>query len=75
MPDRVVYFTYQSSSLSNLPQRRKTRVVPAGVATNGHGHDDGDAATTGDANSALTILRALRFDDSLKTFNDPGPER
>ena len=52
MPDRVVYFTYQSSSLSNLPQRRKTRVVPAGVATNGHGHDDGDAATTGDANSA-----------------------
>ena len=71
MPDRVVYFTYQSSSLSNLPQRRETRVVPAGVATNGH--DDGDAATTDDANSELTILRALRFDDSLKTFNDPGP--
>ncbi len=71
VPDRVVYFTYQSSSLSNLPQRRETRVVPAGVATNGH--DDGDAATTHDANSALTILRALRFDDSLKTFNDPGP--
>ena len=71
VPDRVVYFTYQSSSLSNLPQRRETRVVPAGVATNGH--DDGDAATTDDANSELTILRALRFDDSLKTFNDPGP--
>ncbi|WP_420442794.1 hypothetical protein [Candidatus Poriferisodalis sp.] len=61
--DRVVYFTYQSSSLSNLPQLRETRVVPAGVATNGH--DDGD--------SELTILRALRLDDSLKWFNDPTP--
>ena len=71
VPDRVVYFTYESSSLSNLPQRRETRVVPAGVATNGH--DDGDAATTDDANSELTILRALRFDYSLKTFNDPTP--
>ena len=69
--DRVVYFTYQSSSPSNLPQRRETRVVPAGAATNGR--DDGDAATTDDANSELTILRALRFDDSLKWFNDPGP--
>ena len=43
MPDRVVYYTYESSSLSNLPQL-ELRVVPAGLATNGH--DDGDAATT-----------------------------
>ena len=71
VPDRVVYYTYQSGNPLHLPQRGGTRTVASGVATNGFTDPDDKYAGV-DTDSMSAILRSLRPDSRLLRFVDPN---